>query len=90
MIKYSVRLPPSTVTTLISVARSFVGVCSWRVAADCRGHYQNEKPSKGDASFKTVKIRALFEDMRMNSVNHVSSMRWQELRGLSPRPLHIL
>jgi hypothetical protein len=34
MIKCSVRLLPPIVTALISVARSFVGACMWRVTAD--------------------------------------------------------
>jgi hypothetical protein len=49
-----------------------------------------KKPSKGDAYFKKVKICAMFENTRMNSVDHVSSVHWQELCGISPRPLHIL
>jgi hypothetical protein len=39
---------------------------------------------------KHIKIRALFDDTRMNLVNLVSYARWQELRGLSPQPFHIL
>jgi hypothetical protein len=90
MIECYFRLPPSIVTTLILIVCSFVGAHTWRVTVDCRCRYQNDKTSKGDAFFKTIKICTMFEKTRMDLVNHVSSTHWQELRGLSPQPLHIL
>jgi hypothetical protein len=62
----------------------------WRVATDCRSHYQNKKPPKGITFFKTVEIHVAFENTKMKLFNYVSSARWQGLHGLSPQPFFIL